>query len=371
MFLLDHTFRLLYWSYWHIGLTIGQKTEKSNLHKNYISLKKIVLYSVFLCFFVSCQQRKQPEISFYYWKTIFRLSPKEKIILNTNQVKRLYIRYFDIDLNSVSQKPFPRTPIRFEEKTSGYEIVPVVYIKNRVMLNKNLDVWDLALKTNNFINQINTKNNIAIQEIQIDCDWSLESKNNYMRFIEAIKKVSNKKLSATLRLHQIKYFKVTKIPNVDRGILMYYNMGKIAVDSLNSIYDRNIANRYLASMGNYPLALDIALPVYSWGIHIRDGKIVGLRNKIDIDKLKNNNSFVLTKKNWFTVVNSNFDSGVFYKKNDQIKIEAISKNDLLEMAGDLRGKTNQTPKEIIFYDLDEFNFKNYEEGFFKEIIDCF
>jgi hypothetical protein len=148
-------------------------------------------------------------------------------------------------------------------------------------------------------------------------------------------------------------------------------MGKIAPDSLNSIYNRNIASRYLSSLKNYPLPIDIALPTYSWGIHIRDEKIIGLRNKIDANNLKNNSSFVLTKNNWYTATSSNFKDGVFYKKNDQLKIETISKNDLLEMANDFEENTNQNPKEIIFYDLDEFNLKNYEEGLFEKIIDCF
>ncbi|OOG71145.1 hypothetical protein [Flavobacterium sp. A45] len=334
-------------------------------------MKKIILFGIILCLLFSCQQQEQPTISFYYWKTIFRLSPKEKNTLTTNEVKRLYIRYFDIDLSSKTQKPFPRTPIRFEDITSGFEIIPVVYIKNKVMLDKKLDVMDLAQKTNSFIQQINTKNNITIQEIQIDCDWTLESKDNYLRFIETFKKVSNKKLSATIRLHQIKYYKKTKIPNVDRGVLMYYNMGKIATDSLNSIYDSSIANRYLSSLKSYPLPIDIALPIYSWGIHIREGKIIGLRNKIDIHNLKNSSSFVLTKNNQFAVSNSTFNNGIFYKKNDQIKIETISENDLLEMAGNLEENITQNPKEIIFYDLDEFNLKNYEKGLFKKIIDCF
>jgi len=334
-------------------------------------LKKLLLFITLFCFFFSCQQQERPTISFYYWKTIFRLSPKEKNTLTANEVKRLYIRYFDIDLNPVTQQPFPRSPIRFEDKTNALEIVPVVYIKNKVMLDSNLNVLDLAQKTNSFIQQINAKNNINIQEIQIDCDWTLNSKKNYLRFIEVFKKVSNKKLTATIRLHQIKYFEKTKIPNVDRGVLMYYNMGKIAPDSLNSIYDRNIATRYLSSLKNYPLPIDIALPIYSWGIHIRDEKIIGLRNKIDANNLKNNSSFVLTKNNWFTVRNSNFQNGVFYKKNDQLKIETISTSNLLEMANDLEENINQNPKEIIFYDLDEFNLKNYEEGFFEKIIDCF
>jgi hypothetical protein len=332
---------------------------------------KFIFFCFIICFFFSCQQQEQPTISFYYWKTIFRLSPKEKTTLSENQVKRLYIRYFDIDLNPKTQKPYPKSPILFENPALNFEIIPVVYIKNKVMLDSKLNVLDLAKKTNSFIEQINAKNNIVIQEIQIDCDWTLNSKDNYLRFIEAFKKVSNKKLSATIRLHQIKYFEKTKIPNVDRGVLMYYNMGKIAPDSLNSIYDRNIAKRYLSSLKNYPLPIDIALPIYSWGIHIRDGKIIGLINKIDINNLKNNSSFVPIKKNWFTAISSTFKDGFFYKEKDQLKIETISRNDLLEMANDLEENTVQHPKEIIFYDLDEFNIKNYDTAIFKKIIDCF
>jgi hypothetical protein len=334
-------------------------------------LKKTFLFGILLVLSFSCQQQEKPTISFYYWKTIFRLSPKEKETLTQNEVKRLYIRYFDIDLNPKTQMPFPRSPIRFEDTILNFEIVPVVYIKNRVMLDRNFDLMDLVKKTNHFIQQINSKNNITVREIQIDCDWTLESKDNYLRFIEAFKKVSNKKLSATIRLHQIKYFKKTKIPNVDRGVLMYYNMGKIAPDSLNSIYDRNIANRYLSSLKNYPLPIDIALPIYSWGIHIRDGKIIGLRNKLDANNLKNNSSFVPTNGNWFKIQNSSYTIGQYYKESDLLKMETISGNDLLEMANDLDENTFQNPKEIIFYDLDEFNIKKYDTAIFKKVIDCF
>jgi hypothetical protein len=324
---------------------------------------------LFLVF--SCRQQEKPTISFYYWKTIFRLSPKEKSTLSENEVQKLYIRYFDIDLNSKTQEPFPRSPIRFEDKTIGFEIVPVIYIKNNVMLKKNLDIPDLARKTNRFIQQINAKNGISIQEIQIDCDWTLNSQDNYLNFINEFKKVSNKKLTATIRLHQIKYFRKTKIPNVDHGVLMYYNMGKIASDSLNSIYDRTIASHYLSSLENYPLPINIALPIYSWFIHIREGKIIGLVNKMDVHSLKKDSSFVRTKNNWFKVRKSNYKKGIYYKANDLLKPEIITNAELLEMANDLEKNTTQNPKEIIFYDLDEFNIKNHDNDVFKKVINCF
>ena len=315
----------------------------------------------------SCTHGEKPTIAFYYWKTVFKLSQLEKEILDDNAEKKIYLRYFDIDLDSKNQ-PFPVSPIRFETKSTDFSIVPVIYIKNKVMLNKELDVEFLAEKTFDFIQQINAANEIQIHEVQIDCDWTLSSRDTYLKFIESFKKISGKTLSATIRLHQIKYYKKTKIPNVDKGVLMYYNMGSIAADSLNSIYDSKIATKYLESLKNYPLELEVALPIYSWAVHFRESRVIGLRNKIDIAGFKKDSNFVFENKYYLKVKHSNYKRGTFYKVNDVLKIEAISQKELLEMADDLNENLKLTPKEIIFYDLDEFNIKNYEKNIFKQVI---
>ncbi|SMO66271.1 hypothetical protein [Flavobacterium nitrogenifigens] len=300
-----------------------------------------------------------------------KFSETEKEALKENNVQKLYVRYFDIGLHPESNFPIPISPIRFEENLKGYTIVPVVFIQNKVMLQPNLDVNDLAQKTFGFIEQINSKNKIVSQEIQIDCDWTLKSKENYLKFIEVFKKLSKKKLSATIRLHQVKYFKKTKIPNVDSGVLMYYNMGSIAPDSLNSIYDQKVAERYLKSLKKYPLHLDFAFPIYSWGVHIRENKVIGLRSKMSSASLEKDSNFEKTSPIFFRVKHSNYKNGVFYEENDLLKIEEIKPEDLKEMAEDLQGHLVEKPNEIIFYDLDEFNLNNYEKNIFKQIISCF
>jgi len=54
------------------------------------------------------------------------------------------------------------------------------------------------------------------------------------------------------------------VPPVDKGLLMFYNMGKISPDlnARNSIYNRADAEAYLESLPNYRLSLDVALPVF-------------------------------------------------------------------------------------------------------------
>lgn len=322
---------------------------------------------IMLC---SCTTHDKPVISFYYWKTIFKLSDVERQTLEVNNVSKLYIRYFDIDLDS-NKKPFPLAPIHYDEPPVSFTVVPVVYIKNRVMLDKSVDIDDLAKKVNDFISQINVKNNINCSEIQIDCDWSMESQSNYLSFVKAFKLVCKKELSATIRLHQVKYFQKTKIPAVDSGVLMYYNMGSIAADGPNSIYDRKIAERYLSSLKKYPLQLNYALPLFSWAIHTRDGKVMGLRNKLTSKVLDQDVCFKGESNTSYKVIQDNYKAGVYYRKGDLLKMEAISSKDLEEMAEDLNESKSQQPQEILFYDLDEFNIKQYEKNIFEEVVSHF
>ncbi len=324
-----------------------------------------------LLILAACGRKEKPLISFYYWKTVFKLSSTERNALAGNGVKRLYIRYFDIALKPQTLKPVPVSPIHFEQKPEKFDIVPVIYIRNEVFLQKGINVPDLAHKVLDFLFQINKANDISCREIQIDCDWSLNSRDNYMAFLKVFRKKSEKKLSVTIRLHQVKYFVLTKVPAADRGVLMYYNMGKIAPDSLNSIYDRKIAGAYLGKLKKYPLPLNIALPVYNWGVHIRDRKVMRLSNKLNVSGLKKDTNFVSMPNGWFRVRRGNFRYGEFYRIGDLIKPESVSAEQLLEMAEDIEDHLDETPREIIFYDLDESNLKNYDKSLFKEIADRF
>lgn len=330
-------------------------------------IKKITLLFMAILLFNSCSQEDQPVIAFYYWRTIFKLSPIERETLEYNKVNKLYIRYFDVDINEKTNEVFPLGPIHFNDLPTKFSVVPVIYIKNRVMLSKSLNIADLVKKINDYIFQINNKNAISIQEIQIDCDWTLASKDTYLKFIDFFKKSNKTLLSATIRLHQVKYFEKTKIPNVDKGVLMYYNMGKIAPDSLNSIYDKNLAEKYLKSFKKYPLKLNVALPIFSWAVHIRNGRVIGLKNKIDSNDLKSDENFEEKSSNIFQVVNSNYKNSTFYKKDDILKLEAVSPENLLEMASDIKEHFTHNPEEIIFYDLDQFNIRQYEKDIFTKV----
>jgi hypothetical protein len=76
------------------------------------------------------------------------------------------------------------------------------------------------------------------------------------------------------------YRERTGVPPVDRGMLMFYNMGKLSAEpGARSIYDADAAERYLARVGEYPLPLDLALPIWSWTVQVRDGAIARPRHR--------------------------------------------------------------------------------------------
>lgn len=318
-----------------------------------------------------CRQKDDhvPTVSFYYWRTTFALTEEEGAALRQNGVNHIYIRYFDVALQN--GEPFPLSPISFSTPPPDtIAITPVVYLKNEVLLTPGLNVADLAEKVVSYIEQINTRHHMASHEIQIDCDWTLKSMDTYFKFLTLVKTHSGTALSATIRLHQVKFRERTGIPPVDRGVLMYYNMGRIAADASNAIYERAIATQYTERLGAYPLPLQVALPIFSWGIHIRNHTAIGLLNKTDATLFEQDTAhYRQLSPNLFDVTKNVIIMHRYLEKGDQIKIEAVDADDLLGMANDLHDVLAQPPHEIIFYDLDDFNLTRYQDAnaLFKKI----
>lgn len=340
------------------------KTAFSHIFTSIIILVLIILTAN------SCAEKSIPEVSFYYWKTVFKLSESERETLKDNASTKIYLRYFDLILPKGSIEAIPESPIQFKDSVNNFAIIPVIYIKNEVMLNKSQNLESLAEKMIDFIDQINKSQKIETSEIQIDCDWTLASKGQFMKFIDILKLKTTNTISATIRLHQIKYSKTTGVPKVDYGVLMYYNMGKIEADNSNSIYDREIAKSYIKSLSNYPLPLKVALPLFSWAVQIRADKVIGLNGKISIEDLESN-TFEKISENKYRVLKTQYLKGSSYSENDLLKFEVITENDLQDMAADLENELKANPSEIIFYELNEININKYEKSIYKKIITAF
>ena len=329
--------------------------------------------AVIVCWrILSCNSSK-PVISFYYWKTVFELTEKEHQLLTDLEVKRLYIRYFDVV--SLETGIMPSGIVQFKEKPSQ-EVVPVVYITNDAMsaykgYPRNFALADSVLQ---LISNISAAEEIEFKEVQFDCDWTESTEKEYFEFIDEIQKLDPELIvTSTIRLHQVKYQERTGIPNVHSGTLMYYNMGRIAADSLNSIYDRDIARQYIAGLDDYNLPLNIAVPVFSWGVQSRGNAVVDLLNKIYFNQLKSDTLFNQVSDRVFEAKHNGIFDDVYFAKGDRLKLEYASPEDIRTAIQDISEYLQETPKEIILYDLDELNFENqlYEKDFFHSLCSSF
>lgn len=325
---------------------------------------------ILFCF--SCKKTTSPSVSFYYWKTKFELNDTELQTLSTNQVKQLYVRYFDIAYNKEQKQPQPIGVIQMRQQAAGFRIVPVVYIKNEVFLKMNYVRTDsLSINVFKLVSQINKSAGQQPPEVQFDCDWTETTKDAYFKFLKAYKNISHQSVSATIRLHQIKYPQVMGIPPVDRGVLMFYNMGKIDASDHNSVYDATVAASYLNQLNAYPVTMDVALPIFSWSIQIRNGAVVHLLNKMDARHFSKDTCFQLIREHRFKVVQSCFKGGYYFKQDDEVKVEQIMPGDLKSMAKQITAKTKQPISQIIFYDLDSFNLNNYDTKTFGQTAHLF
>lgn len=326
-------------------------------------MKKIWLLMLLVTLLAACSTKTEKiSTAFYFWRTTFSLTETEQQYLKNLEVKKLYIRYFDVGLQN--NEAIPVAPIVFNVKPLGYSVVPVVYIKNEVFL-QNEAADSLAVKVYSYIQQINKSVNVSVNEIQFDCDWSLKSKQNYFQFLEEFKKL-HPNLSATIRLHQIKYPEKTGIPSVKTGVLMYYNMGVINAGEDNSIYSQKTAKNYINSLQNYQLPLNIALPIFSWGVHVRNNQVTNLIGGLRVNDLTGD-QFKKISENRFKVIKDIVFKGRYLAKDDEIKVEAVSANQLKEMMHDIKQNSKHKPNEIIFYDLNENNLKAYEKEDFKTV----
>lgn len=329
--------------------------------------------AVLLCFsFFSCT-KNVIETSFYYWKTKFSISSAEKKVLQELNTKVLYVRFFDVDVSEGTEKPLPIAVLEgVDSIPKKMQVIPVIFITNRTFLNLKND--EVVLLAKNVISKINSITN-NYNELQFDCDWSAKTKENYFFFLEKVKKLISKnvKLSCTIRLHQVKYTVKTGVPPVNRGVLMFYNMGDLSdMNGESSIYNTKVAEKYTSFLKTYELPLDVALPIFKWYVHYRNNTVIGLISKMNTPKINDTIHFSQQENNTkFNVRTDHLENGIFYRTGDVLKFETISKEQLVEAARLLRQNLKKENRKVIFYDLDENNLNYYDKEIFTKVITAF
>ena len=309
--------------------------------KKIVILISLILVFALIVFSYNKTQTKDIQISFYSWENSFE---------EQNINEKLYIKVLDINFSTKLEL------LKTNIKETPKNFIPVIYITNETMKNVDYSLVSKAI--------LETLKNYKFDEIQIDCDWSLSTRSNYFNLLEDLKEKLNKKISATIRLHQIKYYTKTGIPPVDYGVLMYYNMSNIGdFNTKNSILDNEIAKKYHYNFDVYPLKLKLALPLYSQAIQFREEKAISLFEGVEEKDF--NNDFEKLENNRYKVLNSHYFKGRYIYKDDIFRLENSNEQDIKIALKDFLDLSKNRYDEVIFYTLkykNKYNLNNLIKG---------
>ncbi|MCX8525213.1 hypothetical protein OF897_14930 [Chryseobacterium formosus] len=313
---------------------------------------KVLSYLFIFLLIFSCGKKEKHPYSFYYWKTNLKLNDTEKEVLAKANTSYLYTRFFDVD--KVNGKFEPVAVITKDKSfKTEKEIIPTVFITNRSFINiQKEEIGFLAEKVSDLIQKKIKDYGLKVNnEIQIDCDWTSGTKDDYFEFLKQLKKISQKEITCTLRLHQVKDKSLTGIPPVEKVYLMCYSTSSPLENSdKNSILDLNVLKSYLSKLEDYPIKkIEVALPIYSWGIvtnHFGKHKLINALSTKDLD----NPDFKKISENEIELLKDGFYFGNFLNKGFKIKIEEISEEQLENAIQFLDKKIGSY--NIIYYQLD-------------------
>lgn len=315
------------------------------------------------------EPEKAPSISFFYWKSSFKLEASSKIWLDSIPVKKLYIRFFDIDVD-LDRGPVPIAPLMGLTDSLAYSLTPVLFVTNETFLKvrEEGELVRLGDKLVTKLLQMSQQQNV--KEWLIDCDWSPKTREIYFKFLRILNVKAQKyniRLMATIRLDQYKNYKMTGVPPVKSGLLMAYNMGDVDDwDTENSILNEKDADLYLRNPSKYPIPLSLGLPFYQWGVVFRDFRFIRLINGLDESDLLDKSRFKSIGKYRYVTVRSTYLNGLYLYKGDHIRIEKIEALSILKMKKRLKDwrKVNIN-EEIVFFHLDESIINRENGSFFR------
>lgn len=229
---------------------------------------------------------ENPKPSVYYWRTTFALDSEERAFLSANNVGKMYLHLFDV-VKEPNGDLHPSGTLLFKDQApAGIEVIPVVFIAPGA-LKECQNATELSQLIVRRVDEMLKQNAFPeATEIQIDYDWVQSDQQAYFQLLKSIQDLlhsQNRKLSTTIRLHQL----ALPVPPADYGVLMVYNTGNLTKkDEPNSILSVNAVGPYLHRLHDYDLPLCAALPIYSWDLLFHTGHFVQIVKGVDVTDTK-------------------------------------------------------------------------------------
>lgn len=330
------------------------------------SLEKLLIAaSLFFCF-ASCSKtewKQKHNISFYHWKSSFNVDEEMREITRELECQKVYLHLFDVVKKNGRVMPTDElmpidTNLLYADSV---KFIPVVFVMNEVFVGIDSNKVDnIAYHVSSLIHEITSygSNTPNYDEVQIDCDWTQSTKDNYFHFLKTIAELQEKEVSSTIRLHQVKDVNSMGVPPVKKGYLMCYaTSDPRGGEESNSILDIKLLKKYTQNLNTYPLSLDYALPLFSWGVVTNHNGKIKLLNGISKSDVENE-GFKKMSGNKYKVLEDCFINGLYINKDFTIEIEEITPDLLRDAKNYLDDKINGE-YNIVYYHLSKGFLKRF------------
>ena len=341
---------------------------------------KLQFYVILLMLMVVTACSKQggsapdPQPAAYYWRTTLQLDSTERAFLREHHVGKLYTRFFDVVMRDGS--PMPNATLRILDSVPHeVEVIPVIFIMENC-LRHGLDEYADQLVTR--VMQMCETNDLPTpRELQIDCDWTLKSKDAYYHFLHLVDECASQhgmRLSATIRLHQL----AMEAPPVDYGVLMVYNTGDVnRTAGRNPILDYRDVQPYLKYVAHYRLPLCAAYPTYGWQLlydsngfkaimHDENLSDSTLYQPLPTNPLTQSLPGVPTHATWLVVASRDLpelsddaNTTTWLAPGDTVHSWTVAPADLLRVSRALQRERNTINNQVVIYALDSKNINRY------------
>ncbi len=341
-------------------------------------MKKLVTYVILMVAMlltVACKPDRKvidnPKPAVYYWRTSFGLDDAERQFLRDNKVGKIYMRYFDVVVDGMSQQLRPNATITFNDTVpAGIEVIPTIFIVNECV-NHNIDT--IAQLLVDRVLQMNETHDIkGVKEIQIDCDWTVKTQDAYFAFLEHVRQLladKGMKLSATIRLHQLSM----KAPPVDYGVLMMYNTGDLKNSKQrNPILDKRDVEPYMKYLANYSLPLCAAYPNFGWQLLYTGDKF---RDILYSEDLSDTTLYKPLGAGKYLVISSidlpnylsNNSTYTYLNANDTVMVVKPDAQTIVQVHDALSHERPGINDQVIIYHLNNSSINNYSPSDYEKI----
>lgn len=326
-----------------------------------------------------------PANAVYFWKTVFDPGREELDFLEKHNVKRIYMRMFDIVANQGATPPedpvVPNATLRFPtvenadywqsgSVLSQADYVPTVYITVdalRIMAD-DIDNWAEKI-VGRVCNMVSYNFIPNVDEFQLDCDWTESTQQVFFDLCAAVKEAlagrnRDYRLSSTIRLHQLSQPE----PPVDYGVLMVYNTGNFAdPDARNSILDIDDVRPYLDNLSGYRLPLDVAYPLYTWQLLFRDRQFAGLLRDVD---MSDPDDFVQTGENLHEAQRDIVSGRTIIHKGDVVRTETSDYRQIRDIKNIIDRRISSPNYSSTLYHLDNKALSSFTRDEIDSIYTC-